>query len=87
MNIQIHELGKGERASHTSNRYNLRSRKKEGYFDSQDQPLITDRPTKSAAATTKENKTQSTSPTTKEPVTEVRETPKPIPSFNFEHEI
>jgi hypothetical protein len=28
MNIQIHELGKGERAGHTSNRYNLRSRNK-----------------------------------------------------------
>ena len=30
MNIQIHELGKGERVGHTSNRYNLRQgRKKE----------------------------------------------------------
>jgi ribonuclease HI len=57
MNIQIHELGKGERVGHTSNRYNLRSRNKEGDFDSQDQPLIADRPTKSAAATTKEKKT------------------------------
>jgi hypothetical protein len=36
MNIQIHELGKGERVGHTSNRYNLRSRKKEGDFDIQD---------------------------------------------------
>jgi hypothetical protein len=45
MNIQIHELGKGENAYHTSNRYNLRSRKKEGDFDNQDQPLIADGPT------------------------------------------
>jgi ribonuclease HI len=87
MNIQIHELGKGERAGHTPNRYNLRSRRKEGDFDSSDPPLIADRPTKMAAATTKEKKTQSASPAAKEPVTEVREAPKPTPSFNFEHEI
>jgi hypothetical protein len=56
MNIQIHELGKGERVGHTSNRYNLRSRKKEGDFDIQDQPLIADRPTKTATTMTKEKK-------------------------------
>ena len=87
MKIHIHELGKGERVGHTPNRYNLRSRKKEGDFDSQDQPLIADRPTKSAATTTKENKTQNASPVVKEPISEVREAPKPISSFNFEHEI
>jgi hypothetical protein len=87
MSAQIHELGKEERAGHTSNRYNLRSRRKEGDFDSSDQPLIADRPTKTAAATAKEKKTQSASPAAKEPVTEVREAPKPTPSFNFEHEI
>ena len=86
MNIQIHELGKGERAGHTSNRYNLRSRRKEGDFDSPDQPLIVERPTRSAAAT-KDKRAQSALPAVKEPVTEVREAPKPIPSFNFEHEI
>jgi hypothetical protein len=57
MNIQIHELGKEERAGHTSKRYNLRSRKKEGDFDSPNQPLIADRPIKPASATTKEKKT------------------------------
>jgi hypothetical protein len=87
MNIQIHELGKGERAGHTSHRYNLRSRKKGGDFDIQDQPLIPDRPTNFAAATTKERKAQSASPVAKEPVTKVREAPKTISSFNFEHEI
>jgi hypothetical protein len=56
MSAQIHELGKEQRANHTSNRYNLKSRRKEGYFDSQDHPLIEDRPTKTAAATTKEKK-------------------------------
>jgi hypothetical protein len=87
MNVQIHELGKEESAGHAPNRYNLRSRKKVRDFDIQYQPLITKRYTKAATITTKEKKTQNSSPATKEPVTEVRETPKPIPSFNFEHEI
>jgi hypothetical protein len=87
MRAQIHELGKEQRAGHTSNRYNLRSRRKEGDFDSPDQPLIAEKPTRSAATTTKEKKTQSASPAAKDPVTKVREAPKPISSFNFEHEI
>jgi hypothetical protein len=57
MNIQINELGKGEKANKTSSRYPLRSKKKEGNFDSQDQPLIAERPIKSATTTTKEKKT------------------------------
>jgi hypothetical protein len=65
MSAQIHELGKEQRAGHTSNRYNLRSRRKEGDFDSPDQPLIAEKPTKTAAATTKEKKAQSASPAAK----------------------
>ena len=57
MNIQIHELGKGERVGHTSNRYNIRSRRKEGDFNNSDLPLITDKPTKTAISTAKEKKT------------------------------
>jgi hypothetical protein len=87
MNSQIHELGKGERAGQSSSRYNLRSRKKEGDFNGQDQPLMADKPAKVAETTSKEKRTQSALPATKEPVTEVREAPKPTPSFNFEHEI
>ena len=87
MSTQIHELGKEQRAGHTSNRYNLRTRRKEGDFESPDQPLIAERPTKATAATTKDKRTQSVVPVVKEPVSEVREAPKPIPSFNFEHEI
>jgi hypothetical protein len=87
MSAQIHELGKEQRAGHTSNRYNLRSRRKEGDFDSSEQPLIADRPAKTAAATSKEKRTQNALPAAKEPATEVREAPKPISPFNFEHEI
>jgi hypothetical protein len=78
MNIQINELGKGEKANKTLNRYPLRSKKKEGNLDSQDYPFIAERPTKSAAITTKEKKAQNTSPAVKEPVSEVREDPKTI---------
>jgi len=87
MSIQINELGKGEKANNTPNIYHLRSKKKEGNFDSHDQPLIVERPAKPATITTKEKKTQNTSPTAKEPVSEVREAPKPLSSFSFEHEI
>jgi hypothetical protein len=87
MSAQIHELGKEQRAGHASNRYNLRSRRKEGDFDSPDQPLIAERPIRSAAAATKDKRAQSALPVVKEPIIEVREAPKPIPSFNFEHEI
>jgi hypothetical protein len=59
----------------------------EGDFDSPDHPLIAERPTRSAAAATKDKRAQSTLPVVKEPITEIREAPKPIPSFNFEHEI
>jgi hypothetical protein len=87
INTQINELSKGEKASNTPNRYHLRSKKKEGNFDSQEQPLIAEGPTKAAATTTKEKKTQNASPIAKEPVSEVREAPKSLSSFSFEHEI
>lgn len=87
MNIQIHELGKEERAGHTCNRYNLRLKRKEGELDSPDQPLITERPIKATTATTKDKRAHSALPAVKEPVIEVSEALKPLPSFNFEHEI
>jgi hypothetical protein len=83
INTQINELSKGEKASNTPSRYNLRSKKKEENFDSQDQPLIAERPTKAATTTTKEKKTQNASPAAKEPVSEVREAPKSLSSFSI----
>jgi hypothetical protein len=38
MDIQLNELRKGERTSGNPNRYNLRSKKKEGNPDISDQP-------------------------------------------------
>jgi hypothetical protein len=86
MSAQIHELWKEQRAGRTSNRYNLISRRKEGDLDSSYQPLIAENPTKTTTATTKEKKTQSASPAARELVIEVREAPKPTPSFNFYHD-
>jgi hypothetical protein len=50
-------LGEGEKAKKTPNRYHLRSKKKEGNFDSHDQPLIAERPVKPGTITTEEKKT------------------------------
>jgi hypothetical protein len=57
MNNQVNELGKWEKANNTPNRYHLRSKNKEGNFDSQNQPLIVEKPTKPTTITTKEKKT------------------------------
>jgi hypothetical protein len=65
MNIQISELSKGENAKKTPNIYHLRSKKKEGNFDMHDQPLVVERPAKPATITTKEKKTQNSSPIAK----------------------
>jgi hypothetical protein len=86
MNIKINEFGKGEKDNNTPNIYHLRSRNKEGNFDSHDHPLIAERPAKSTTITTKEKKAQTTSPIAKEPISKVRESPKPLSSFSFEHE-
>jgi hypothetical protein len=85
MNSQINELSKGEKSHHSSsNKYNLRSKKKE---EKSDQPLIAENPAKPATNTAREKKTQNLSPTAKDPVPEVREIQKPPSSFIFEHEI
>jgi hypothetical protein len=80
MNSQINELSKGKKSKDNSpNRYNLRSKKKEEKSDIPDQPLLAERPANPTTITTKEKKTQNISPTTKDPVPEVREIPKPPP--------
>jgi hypothetical protein len=46
MNNHLNELSKGEKTSHTPNRYNLRSKQKEGKSDILDQPNREEKPTK-----------------------------------------
>jgi hypothetical protein len=85
MNSQINELRKGEKANNSSpNKYHLRSKKKEEKFD---RPLMVEKPTKQATNITKEKKTLNLPSRANDPISEVREIPKPPSSFSFEHEI
>jgi hypothetical protein len=87
MDNQINELSKGDKTNSNPNKYNLRSKKKEGKSDIPDQPPRADKPAKDATNNNKEKKTQNPSPIAKGYVPEVREIIKPPSSFNFEHEI
>jgi ribonuclease HI len=87
MDNQINELSKGEKTNSSPNKYNLRSKKKEGKSDIPDQPSRAEKPAKDATNNNKEKKTQNPSPIAKGPVPEVREILKPPSYFNFEHEI
>jgi hypothetical protein len=68
MENQINELSKGEKTNSSPNKYNLRSKKKEGTSDFPDQPSRAENPTKDATNNDKENKTQNPSPIAKGPV-------------------
>jgi hypothetical protein len=46
MDSQLNELSKGEKTSGNPNRYNLRSKKKEGNLDVLDQPTSAEKLTK-----------------------------------------
>jgi hypothetical protein len=87
MNSQINELSKGEKAYNNPNKYNLRSKKKEGKSDAHDQPSREEKPAKDVANNSKEKKAQNPSPIPKDPIPEVREVLKPLSSFNFEHKM
>jgi hypothetical protein len=87
MDSQINELSKGEKTNSSPNKYNLRSKKKEGKSDIPDQPSRAEKPAKDAINNNKEKKTQNPSPIAKGHVPEVREIMKPPSYFNFEHEI
>jgi hypothetical protein len=87
IDIQINEMSKGEKANSGPNKYNLRSKKKEGKHDVPYLASREDKPAKDAANNNKENKTQNPSPIAKGHVLEVREILNPPSSFRFEHEI
>jgi ribonuclease HI len=84
---QLNELSKGEEANHIPNRYNLRSKQKEGKSDIPDRPTRAEKPAKDIADRSKEKKAQTPPPVVKSPVPEVREILKAPSSFIFEHEI
>jgi hypothetical protein len=83
MNNEINEIIKGENANNNPNKYNLRSKKKEGKADIPDQPPREENPVKDAANNNKEKKSHNPSSIPKDPVPEVRETLNPPSSFNL----
>jgi hypothetical protein len=87
MDRQLNELRKGERTSGNPNRYNLRSKKKEGNLDILDQPTRTENPAKGVVASSKEKEAQNPQAAVKIPTPEVKEILKPPSSFSFENEI
>jgi hypothetical protein len=80
-------LRKGERTNVNPNRYNLRSKKKEGNPDIYDQPTRTKNLAKDVAARNKEKEAQNPQAMVKIPSPEVKEILKPPSSFSFENEI
>jgi hypothetical protein len=87
MDSQLNELSKGDKASSSQSRYNLRSKKKIGAPDVPEQFTRTEKPANEVADSNKGKKAQPLSPMVQIHVPEVREIPKLTSSFNFEHEI
>jgi hypothetical protein len=58
MDNQLNELSKGDKANDNPNRYNLRSKKKEGKSDVPDQPTREENPAKDVATTEGEENTE-----------------------------
>ena len=87
MDNQLNELSKGDKASSSQSRYNLRSKKKIGAPDVPEQLTGAEKPTKEVAGNNEGKKAQPLSPMVQSHVPEVREIPKLTSSFNFEHEI
>jgi hypothetical protein len=87
MDSQLNELSKGDKASSSQSRYNLRSKKKIGAPDVPEQFTRAEKPAKEVADNNEGKKAQPLSPMVQSHVPEVREIPKLTSSFNFEHEI
>jgi hypothetical protein len=80
-------MSKWERTSGNPNRYNLRSKKKEGKTDIPYQYTKAENPAKSVASSRKEKEAQNPQAVVKIPTPEVKDILKPPSSFIFENEI
>jgi ribonuclease HI len=87
MGSQLNELSKGERTSGNPNRYNLRSKKKEGKPYIPYHPTRTKHHVKEVASRRKEKEAQSPQEVVKSPIPEVKDILNPPSSFIFENEI
>jgi hypothetical protein len=65
MDNQINEMSRGEKTNSSPNKYNLRSKKKEGNYDIHDQPSRVEKPAKDTIKNRKEKKTHKPSPISK----------------------
>jgi hypothetical protein len=87
MDNQLNELSKGEKSNENSNKYNLRSKKKEGKPNTSDQPTKTENSAKVVASSNKEKEIQDPQAVTKTHAPEIKEILKSPSSFIFESEI
>jgi hypothetical protein len=87
MDIQLNELSKGNKASGSPGRYDLRSKKKTKAPDVHEQSTRIDKPANKAVDSRKGKNTQPLSPIIQIHVPEIREILKLSSSFNFGHEI
>jgi uncharacterized small protein (DUF1192 family) len=87
MDIQLNELRKGDKASSGRGRYNLRSDKKAAVPDVPEQSTRAEKPANEVADNHKGKKAQPLPPIIHNPIPEIREIPRLVSSFNFEHEI
>jgi hypothetical protein len=87
MDSKLNELSKGNKASSSQKKYNLISKKKTGAPDVPEQLIRTEKPDSEIADNNKGKKAQPLSLMVQIHVPEVREIPKLVSSFNFEHEI
>jgi hypothetical protein len=80
-------LSKGEKTNDNSDKYNLRSKKKDGKTDTSDQPTKTKNYAKTMASSNKGKYAQSPQALVKSPSPEIKEILKFPSSFRFESEI
>jgi hypothetical protein len=79
MDNQLNDMSKGERTYIQPNRYNLRSKEKEGNPNSPEQPTRTNHHDKEVEASSKEKETQNPQAVIKNPILGVKEILKPPP--------
>jgi hypothetical protein len=87
MRNQLNELSKGEKVNETHNKYNLRSKQKEGKPSTSNQPKKPDTPPKTMVAPNKGTEEENNQPIIKALVQETKEILKSQSYFNFENEI
>jgi hypothetical protein len=87
MNNYLNELSKAEKTKENQNKYNLRSKQKEGKPSTSNQPKKSKKIAKKMTTTSKENEEQNNPHVIKAPILEIKEILKYPSSFSFENEI